>query len=58
MMRLNPCLQSGLPTRAGFIRLPYLPQQAGKRGPPAPCMELKDQVLGLKAALRVLAGLQ
>lgn len=55
---LHHIAQSGLPTRAGFLHLPYLPQQAGSKEPPAPGMELKDQVLGLEAALSVLAGLQ
>ena len=48
--------QNSLPVRAGFLHLPYLPQQAGSKEPSAPCMELKDQVLGLEAALKVLAG--
>ena len=55
---LHHIAQNSLPVRAGFLHLPYLPQQAGKKEPPAPCMELKVQLLGLEAALSVLAGLQ
>ena len=54
---LHCIAQNSLPIRAGFIHLPYLPQQAVSRKPPTPGMELGDQVLGLEAALKVLAGL-
>jgi pyroglutamyl-peptidase len=39
------------PLRAGFIHIPYLPQQAA-RHPGAPSMALQDVVEGLKIAIR------
>lgn len=43
-----------LPTRAGFIHLPYLPEQAAQKNPPAPSMALADQVKAVKAALTAI----
>lgn len=40
-----------LPCRAGFIHLPFLPEQAQKHGPQKPSMALEDQVRGLLLAL-------
>jgi len=40
---------------AGFIHLPSLPQQAAARGLRQPSMSLETQVLGLRAALEVIA---
>lgn len=43
---------AGTPVRAGFIHIPYLPEQAAAH-PGAPSMALADMVKGLKIALEV-----
>ena len=44
----------GLRARAGFIHVPYLPQQAQAHG--APGMPLEETVRALTTALEILAG--
>lgn len=46
--------REGIPARAGFIHLPFLPEQAGGR-PGAPAMALEDMVRGVTLALGALA---
>lgn len=46
---------AGSQTRAGFIHVPWLPEQAAARY--APCMELADIVDGLRAAIEVSLAL-
>ena len=45
---------AGMPVRAGFIHIPYLPRQAAAF-PGAPSMALEDMVEGLRIAVRVAA---
>lgn len=42
-------------TRAGFIHVPYIPQQAAALNRPAPSMSLEDIVQGIQAALKILS---
>lgn len=41
-----------LPVRAGFIHLPYLPEQAAQKEADAPSLALDDMARGLRAAIR------
>jgi pyroglutamyl-peptidase len=43
---------AGMPLRAGFIHIPYLPKQAASH-PGAACMALEDMVRGLRIAIAV-----
>ena len=43
-----------LPCRAGFIHLPYLPEQAEKHSPVKPSMPLETQVMGITRAIRAI----
>jgi pyroglutamyl-peptidase len=43
----------GQPVKAGFIHVPFLPQQAAQRGDGAPSMELDDIIEALKIAVQV-----
>ncbi len=47
---------AGLPLRAGFIHIPYLPEQAA-RFPGAPSMALAEMVRGLKLAVEISVGI-
>jgi pyroglutamyl-peptidase len=47
---------AGTPVRAGFIHIPYLPEQAAAH-PGAPSMALADMVKGLKIALEVAVNI-
>jgi pyroglutamyl-peptidase len=44
--------------RAGFIHIPFLPQQAAKQPVPTASMALADMVEGLKIAVRTACGEQ
>jgi pyroglutamyl-peptidase len=44
---------AGMPLRAGFIHVPFLPEQAEAWPGGAPCMELDDIIEGLRAAVEV-----
>ncbi|MES2900698.1 MAG: pyroglutamyl-peptidase I [Pseudomonadota bacterium] len=46
---------AGLPLRAGFIHIPFLPEQAA-RFPGAPSMALSEMVRGLKLAVEISVG--
>lgn len=50
-------LVRGLPVRAGFIHVPYLPMQAAEF-PGAPSMSLDDICTGLRAAVEVSVALE
>ena len=41
--------------KAGFIHLPYLPEQAARLKKPEPCMSLDDDIRALEIALKVIA---
>jgi pyroglutamyl-peptidase len=43
-----------LPVRAGFIHVPYLPEQAARKDTDTPSMELETMVRGLRAAVRAV----
>lgn len=49
---LMHCLD-GQPVKAGFIHVPFLPQQAAQRDDGAPSMELDDIIEALKIAVQV-----
>jgi pyroglutamyl-peptidase len=43
----------GMPIKAGFIHVPFLPEQAAAYAEPTPSMTLDDIVAGLRAAVEV-----
>lgn len=51
---LHYIARNRLPTRAGFIHLPWLPEQAARTDPPAPSMALDKQLKAVTAALNAL----
>jgi pyroglutamyl-peptidase len=48
----------GMPLRAGFIHVPFLPEQAAARPGGAPAMALADIVEGLRAAVEVALAVE
>lgn len=47
---------AGRTFKAGFIHVPYLPEQAAGRSEPAPSMALNDIIDGLRIAVEVAVG--
>jgi pyroglutamyl-peptidase len=45
-----------LPTRAGFIHVPLLPEQAATHAPLTPSMSVDTMIIGVTAALGAIAG--
>jgi pyroglutamyl-peptidase len=48
---------AGMPLRAGFIHVPYLPEQVAER-PGVPSMALEDIVAGLRTAVEVALAVE
>jgi pyroglutamyl-peptidase len=51
---LHRLAAGGAGTRAGFIHVPALPEQAAQAGPAAPSMSLETTVAGVRAAIGAL----
>jgi pyroglutamyl-peptidase len=49
---------AGTPTRAGFIHVPFLPEQAAARNDGSPGMELDDIIEGLRAAVEATMSVE
>lgn len=48
----------GQPIRAGFIHVPFLPEQAARHAEPTPSMALDDIVAGLRVAVEVALAVE
>lgn len=53
---MNMIATEGLPLRAGFIHLPYLPEQAAGKKAETPSMPLETQLAGLSIILESVKG--
>lgn len=48
--------EEALPIRAGFIHIPFAPEQAARQSAPMPSMSIEDSARAIETAIRTLAG--